>query len=573
MALPSSPALGLSPPTRGSHKPPEVRCLHHGSIPAHTGKPAAHAGPPLHVRVYPRPHGEAERCTRTLLALRGLSPPTRGSLLQRGKAATQLRSIPAHTGKPSRPSESRERTTVYPRPHGEATAHRGYELPDTGLSPPTRGSRVVRVVAQGRQRSIPAHTGKPIPHMGHRPSWTVYPRPHGEAMSLFGLPWPVSGLSPPTRGSPRPPGRRSLNEGSIPAHTGKPVFMLFSSWRVGVYPRPHGEAGEWMSRTSGDKGLSPPTRGSLSSCCSPLGGLGSIPAHTGKPASGCRARRATRVYPRPHGEAYRRRREGLPGQGLSPPTRGSPSGFDGQGFAAGSIPAHTGKPLSMAVRQVLEMVYPRPHGEAMSYGILARTGGGLSPPTRGSLTIESVVNTNSRSIPAHTGKPRRARRGRLATGVYPRPHGEAYLGSTWYNNWDGLSPPTRGSLALRTEHLVHAGSIPAHTGKPLAEDGPKPRWRVYPRPHGEAPVAALAGDLDEGLSPPTRGSLARTGPTRRDKRSIPAHTGKPTPKGRAARQGTVYPRPHGEASTMTEGRTKVQGLSPPTRGSPRLLWV
>ena len=113
----------------------------------------------------------------------------------------------------------------------------------------------------------------------------------------------ASGLSPPTRGSP--PGRavRRARPGSIPAHTGKPDEGDDLRLAVTVYPRPHGEAHGGDGDGGGERGLSPPTRGSLHRDRGAALVLGSIPAHTGKPVRQRRRIRSTRVYPRPHGEA------------------------------------------------------------------------------------------------------------------------------------------------------------------------------------------------------------------------------------------------------------------------------
>ena len=72
---------GLSPPTRGSHLPrpgAEAKC---GSIPAHAGEPVTPSGPPVTDEVYPRPRGGAVTLACPGYRTRGLSPPTRGSLL------------------------------------------------------------------------------------------------------------------------------------------------------------------------------------------------------------------------------------------------------------------------------------------------------------------------------------------------------------------------------------------------------------------------------------------------------------------------------------------------------------
>ena len=194
---------------------------------------------------------------------------------------------------------------------------------------------------------------------------------------------------------------------------------------------------------------------------------------------------------------------------------------------AGSIPAHTGKPAERVERL---RVYPRPHGEALRGGCLCRTDMGLSPPTRGSRLGQGRRPRRAGSIPAHTGKPMTARSARIPKTVYPRPHGEARARLLERQRIRGLSPPTRGSRRSTVGATAIRGSIPAHTGKPASRERQCAQARVYPRPHGEARIPPIPGGFSRGLSPPTRGSLAPVVDRMLPQRSIPAHTGKP-PRG------------------------------------------
>ena len=173
-------------------------------------------------RVYPRPHGEAAGLCRGGRVHRGLSPPTRGSRHGHQHRGRGRRSIPAHTGKPARCTGHSRKARVYPRPHGEAALDGRSSQRLLGLSPPTRGSPLATPTAELLVRSIPAHTGKPWRGSAREASPAVYPRPHGEAPSPVRLDLPFDGLSPPTRGSPKPRRPPPRVHGSIPAHTGKP---------------------------------------------------------------------------------------------------------------------------------------------------------------------------------------------------------------------------------------------------------------------------------------------------------------------------------------------------------------
>ena len=518
---------GLSPPTRGSHEAPPAQPTGEGSIPAHTGKPMMVPPTTWRITVYPRPHGEAMKRLACVSVGGGLSPPTRGSRVNAECASRLHGSIPAHTGKPAQVTAQVSMAAVYPRPHGEAVRASDEARFNRGLSPPTRGSLGIVRVARAAPGSIPAHTGKPVEADGTRHVGRVYPRPHGEAP---GPPSPTRrscGLSPPTRGS-RPGAPGSLpRQRSIPAHTGKPWPISPARRPARVYPRPHGEArrgrGGYLvtwglppppggSRGGGElpstgRGLSPPTRGSRPGQADACARYGSIPAHTGKPRLYDLRGNFDRVYPRPHGEALAKATWKRHSKGLSPPTRGSPR--------------------RCARRLADAAVYPRPHGEAGCRGQGQAGSGGLSPPTRGSLERRAFARRCNRSIPAHTGKPRPRRPPDLPSRVYPRPHGEASLALSSAASAQGLSPPTRGSRDAGGHAVVGPGSIPAHTGKPPRPPRSAASRGVYPRPHGEAAVSPGSRPPQPGLSPPTRGSLMAGPGGRCTARSIPAHTGKP----------------------------------------------
>ena len=50
--------------------------------------------------------------------------------------------------------------------------------------------------------------------------------------------------------------------------------------------------------------------------------------------------------------------------------------------------------------------------------------------------------------------------------VYPRPRGGTATGRQSCRLNPGLSPPTRGNLAMNLKYLTEMGSIPAHAGEP-----------------------------------------------------------------------------------------------------------
>ena len=401
-----------------------------------------------------------------MVATAGLSPPTRGSHHTHFHDLARGGSIPAHAGKPRNAASRNRLIGVYPRPRGEATSPTTSESADSGLSPPTRGSRNLQIPDLGILGSIPAHAGKPGARIRTASARRVYPRPRGEARTTRRLTSCAWGLSPPTRGSLQRNYFVAGIDRSIPAHAGKPDLALLRGGAQPVYPRPRGEAVSVSIWTVRDWGLSPPTRGSRHATHPDTGAVRSIPAHAGKPQPSTTATSPKAVYPRPRGEASRWVTGSPSPWGLSPPTRGSRDPTHNRPHRYRSIPAHAGKPWSKSSRLAWPAVYPRPRGEARQNTAVLLLAEGLSPPTRGSPNLGISRDTTSGSIPAHAGKPVLGCVASPAERVYPRPRGEAPMGSDTGQARYGLSPPTRGSLLPRLLEAPSPGSIPAHAGKP-----------------------------------------------------------------------------------------------------------
>ena len=192
------------------------------SIPAHAGEPRSEQMWRSWLSVYPRPRGGTSSCSVRLTARDGLSPPTRGNPLIIILCVSALRSIPAHAGEPASRPRSRTSRWVYPRPRGGTRCPGISARPKWGLSPPTRGNRVVAGGVHYGQGSIPAHAGEPKKTPQRRGTAAVYPRPRGGTRpKRERTRWP-GGLSPPTRGNPPAVPARLWRDGSIPAHAGEP---------------------------------------------------------------------------------------------------------------------------------------------------------------------------------------------------------------------------------------------------------------------------------------------------------------------------------------------------------------
>ena len=170
-------------------------------------------------------------------------------------------------------------------------------------------------------------------------------------------------------------------------------------------------------------GLSPPTRGNLTTARNAPSACGSIPAHAGEPEPGRPTRASPPVYPRPRGGTSVCSVHLENSQGLSPPTRGNPIQCQTIPSQPGSIPAHAGEPLSFVIFALLSGVYPRPRGGTMSSICLAARLCGLSPPTRGNRPDVRQTYRLFGSIPAHAGEPAPCLSRNRPCWVYPRPRG------------------------------------------------------------------------------------------------------------------------------------------------------
>ena len=294
---------------------------------------------------YPRGRGGAWHSLTMFESFRGLSPRTRGSRFSGPCKACVRRPIPADAGEPLLRDRPREGEGAYPRGRGGAGAGDDEDDYDKGLSPRTRGSLIDDVAVFTGSGPIPADAGEPRRARCRRPPDRAYPRGRGGAPLSLKKPPAASGLSPRTRGSPYHDFLRRVIPGPIPADAGEPEPGARDLPRSGAYPRGRGGALLLRSPAVCVRGLSPRTRGSLSGWVLEGPAAGPIPADAGEPT--CRAARAmrSRAYPRGRGGAieYRDKPHGL--KGLSPRTRGSRDAIRPTSMPSGPIPADAGEPL------------------------------------------------------------------------------------------------------------------------------------------------------------------------------------------------------------------------------------
>ena len=406
--------------------------------------------------------------------------------------------------------------------------------PYPGLSPRVRGSRINCSHDVFPSGSIPACAGEPGGRDQYLSIGRVYPRVCGGAGTDMGKTYDQAGLSPRVRGSRVVPGVWHHVAGSIPACAGEPCTAARSRLAPRVYPRVCGGACDARRRRQHDQGLSPRVRGSQRQVAKPTGGMGSIPACAGEPASSAAAWGLARVYPRVCGGAILRILSTASTWGLSPRVRGSPGTDAFLPAVDGSIPACAGEPSRLENFAGRGRVYPRVCGGAQSRCARRRSAPGLSPRVRGSRQRSGPITWGSGSIPACAGEPARCVISLALIRVYPRVCGGAQLGGATLGTSTGLSPRVRGSPGTDAFLPPVDGSIPACAGEPLTLEHNSLCRRVYPRVCGGASTSGYDATQYRGLSPRVRGSLAL--PTRPCVRngSIPACAGEPLHLARTA---------------------------------------
>ena len=152
---------GLSPPTRGIRVTSTSDPTRGRSIPAYAGDPSRRRRRRRRHRVYPRLRGGSCPSAPSMLMPIGLSPPTRGILQLHRAGFGHIGSIPAYAGDPPSCAVSSPSAGVYPRLRGGSARVNHGVVALEGLSPPTRGI-LFQYARRLRERgSIPAYAGDP----------------------------------------------------------------------------------------------------------------------------------------------------------------------------------------------------------------------------------------------------------------------------------------------------------------------------------------------------------------------------------------------------------------------------
>ena len=195
----------------------------------------------------------------------GLSPLTRGNLFLKPASMRGRGPIPAHAGEPLLAVLAAGKLWAYPRSRGGTAGRDDIRIAPMGLSPLTRGNRMVGTENGTLTGPIPAHAGEPR-HLTATlcPGW-AYPRSRGGTVCGHQCVQQQGGLSPLTRGNHGQRVEMGQHLGPIPAHAGEPDAASCCPSQAGAYPRSRGGTDFGLQGCAFLAGLSPLTRGNLSS--------------------------------------------------------------------------------------------------------------------------------------------------------------------------------------------------------------------------------------------------------------------------------------------------------------------
>ena len=176
-------------------------------------------------------------------------------------------------------------------------------------------------------------------------------------------------------------------------------------------------------------------------------------------------------------------------------------------MAVGSIPAPAGEPRGYTSGGSPAWVYPRACGGTLLLPVIGPTLQGLSPRLRGNPPRDTMMASNSRSIPAPAEEPQMTHTLDLYNAVYPRACGGTKHKLGVVLGPMGLSPRLRGNPVVWTPENLFYGSIPAPAGEPTPGFGRCLDAGVYPRACGGTQRRLHPRGTGDGLSPRLRGNL------------------------------------------------------------------
>mgnify|MGYP007005206920 CR=1 FL=1 len=191
--------------------------------------------------------------------------------------------------------------------------------------------------------------------------------------------------------------------------------------------------------------------------------------------------------------------------GPSPRIRGELALQQNSVATCGTIPANTGRIISIT------RVNPRPWDHPREYGENANIEPGLlrvegpSPRIRGELSHPDIDGELERTIPANTGRILGTRRVQGDRRDHPREYGENSSCSVSAARAAGPSPRIRGEYCVEQRKDITVGTIPANTGRIDPWANMNAALRDHPREYGENNGTSLSGARCKGPSPRIRG--------------------------------------------------------------------
>ena len=205
-----------------------------------------------------------------------------------------------------------------------------------------------------------------------------------------------------------------------------------------------------------------------------------------------RRHRFRRDHPREYGENHDVAPDLAAVAGPSPRIRGE-SRLCVKGFRlGGTIPANTGRMVSVVEGFDACWDHPREYGENHPQTALKTGRPGPSPRIRGEFAGGPFQGQYGGTIPANTGRIQGSSRNHQRWWDHPREYGENVSKLTAKQRALGPSPRIRGESNPIWVYSMNTGTIPANTGRicfrsrgPAKPAGPSPRIRGESRPGTE----------------------------------------------------------------------------------------
>ena len=221
------------------------------------------------------------------------------------------------------------------------------------------------------------------------------------------------------------------------------------------------------------------------------------------------------VHPRACGEQRPVPTQSLFNVGSSPRVRGTVQAADDAWQSARFIPARAGNSVTLWCLGSGRAVHPRACGEQYCSARVSTLRPGSSPRVRGTESGLLCFLCPSRFIPARAGNSCEYILKAHNVTVHPRACGEQDDTLAFTLEQTGSSPRVRGTDWRRARHHWLQRFIPARAGNRRAWLMLLAFGSVHPRACGEQSVAALNRDVDPGSSPRVRGTVRRSGGSRR----------------------------------------------------------